>query len=150
MIFLRYSLLVVSVLFLTNCNNEADPSGVNVEGVWRAQVSVESCSPADVCSTAGFTLGGSLPATMNLSQSATAVDGNYTYDNSGIDADVQGNVAGNQLVLNGTATNPLLGRATVHFTGTVAGDRIEADVSHEIMLVDGRAATVGGSGIFTR
>ncbi len=115
-------------------------------------VTFQSCSPADVCSDTGFTQGSTLNAVMPLSQSMpnrTEVQGTYTYEGAGIAADLEGSLGGNQLILDGAATNPL-GSITVRFAGNVSGNVIAATVTHQINLLDGRSGNVSGTGTFTR
>lgn len=136
------------LLLAAGCNTK-DDSSVGVSGHWTATITVQSCSPSDVCSSAGFTPGQTVIAIMDLHQSGNRVEGTYTYQGLGINATVSGNLADTQLVLDGEAQHPL-GRATVHFTGTVSDSGIASNVSHNINLIDGRSGTVGGSGNFTK
>lgn len=123
-------------------------ASVNVTGTWKAPVSIQTCSPQSTCDDAGFTQGQSANATMVLNQDGSNVRGTYTYDGSGVTANVSGEVAGNQLTLNGDARNPL-GRVTVKLTGTVS-ERINSNVSHSVRLADGRSADVTGAGNFAK
>ena len=124
-------------------------AGVNIAGTWRATVQVENCSPADVCEDAGFERGSTVTAVMVLRQDGTKVEGTYTYSGAGLDADVEGSVRDNHLVLNGDVQNPL-GSATVDVVAFASDNLIEAAVSHNVRLFDGRSGTVSGSGDFSK
>lgn len=140
------------IMGLVGCTKDDQESALDISGTWRAAVTFQSCSPADVCSDTGFSQGSTLNAVMVLSQNVpnqTEVEGNYTYEGSGITADVQGSLGGNQLVLDGGASN-VLGNITVHLAGSVSGNVITATVSHQINLIDGRSGNVSGSGTFSR
>ena len=132
-----------------NNDNGTGTSSVDVSGTWHSAMMVETCTPANTCKAAGFTPGQSANATMVLTQNGSNVKGTYTYDGAGINADVSGQVSGNQLTLNGDASNPF-GQVTVDLTGTVANSQIAANVSHNISLIDGRSGTVTGSGTFSK
>jgi hypothetical protein len=140
--------LFLFLLLAAGCDTKND-SSVNVAGHWTATITVQSCSPSDVCTTAGFTPGQTVLAIMDLRQSGNRVDGTYTYQGLGINATVSGNLADTMLVLNGEAQHPL-GRASVHLTGTVSDSGIASNVSHNISVIDGRSGTVGGTGNFTK
>ncbi|HSE41157.1 MAG TPA: hypothetical protein VLH08_10380 [Acidobacteriota bacterium] len=141
-------------LFISGCADENDrQNAIDVSGTWRSAVTFTSCSPADVCSAAGFDQGTSQNAVMNLSQNdpdETQVEGTYTYEGAGIAANIEGTIGGMQLTVNGAASNPLLGSITVRLTGTVSGNSLNATVTHQINLTDGRSADVSGTGTFTR
>lgn len=139
----------VFLLLAAGCNTKDDSSGINVAGRWTANITVQSCSPSDVCSSAGFTPGQTVIAIMDLRQNGNRVDGTYTYQGLGINANVSGDLADTMLVLTGEAQHPL-GRASVRLTGTVSDSGIASNVSHNISLIDARSATVGGSGNFTK
>lgn len=142
----------VVILFLVGCTKQNEENAIDVSGTWRAAVTFQSCTPADVCSDTGFTQGSTLNAVMPLSQSVpnrTEVQGTYSYEGAGIAADLEGSVGGNQLALNGAATN-LLGTITVGFAGNVSGNVMTATVTHQINLLDGRSGNVSGTGTFTR
>jgi len=142
--------MIVALAGCTKDNN--DGNAPDISGTWRAAVTFQSCAPADVCSATGFTQGSTLNAVMVLSQSMpnrTEVEGNYTYEGSGISADVQGSVGGNQLVLDGGASN-ILGNITLHLAGSVSGNVMNATITHQINLVDGRSGNVTGSGTFSK
>ncbi len=139
-------------LVLSACifeDDESGSAGVNIAGTWRASVQVENCSPTDVCEDAGFQRGTTVNAVMVLRQDGTKVEGSYTYSGAGIDADVKGSVRDNHLVLNGDVQNPL-GRATVDLVAFASDSVIEAAVSHNVRLFDGRTGTITGSGDFSR
>ncbi len=140
--------LFVFLLLAAGCNTK-DDSPVDVSGHWTATITVQSCSPGDVCSSIGFTPGQTVIAIMDLRQNGNRVEGTYTYQGLGINATVSGNLADTMLVLNGEAQHPL-GRASVHLTGTVSNSGIASNVSHNISVIDGRSGTVGGSGNFTK
>jgi hypothetical protein len=139
----------LSGCFFGDEETSSSSSGLNVAGTWRATMNVETCSPSDVCSSAGFRPGLSVKAIMNLKQNGDNVEGTYTYEDSGINADVQGRITDSQLTLNGSAQDPL-GRATVALVGFVSGSVIDASVSHDVTLFDGRSGTVTGSGDFSK
>ena len=142
--------VIVSLAGCTKDNNNNDSP--DISGTWRGAVTFQTCSPADVCSATGFTQGSTLNAVMVLGQSMpnrSEVEGNYTYEGSGITADVQGSVGGNQLVIDGNAGN-ILGNITVHLAGNFSGNSMNAIVTHQINLVDGRSGNVTGSGTFSR
>jgi hypothetical protein len=80
----------------------------------------------------------------------TQVEGTYTYEGAGIDADLEGTIGGMQLAVNGVASNPLLGSVTVRLNGTVSGNSINATVTHQVNLIDGRSADVSATGTFAR
>jgi len=86
---------------------------------------------------------------MILTQDGSKVNGSYTYEGTGITADVSGSVAGNQIVLDGSVTQ-VLGRVTVHLNGTVLNNQMQTTVSHDVSLTDGRSGTITGSGNFSR
>ncbi len=137
---------------LSGCFFDDEGSGnssINVAGTWRASVIVESCAPQDVCISAGFEQGRTFNAVMNLRQDGSNVEGAYTYEGSGINADVSGRISGQQLTLNGNVQNPF-GRATVNLVAASSGSILDAAVSHNVTLFDGRSGTVNGSGDFTR
>jgi uncharacterized lipoprotein NlpE involved in copper resistance len=141
------------IVTLAGCtNNNDDDNAPDISGTWRAAVTFQNCSPADVCSDTGFTQGSTLNATMVLNQGTpnrSEVEGNYTYEGSGITADLEGSVGGSQLVLDGGASN-ILGTITVHLAGNVSGNMMNATVTHQINLIDGRSGNVTGSGTFSR
>jgi hypothetical protein len=141
------------VAALAGCSNDNnDENAPDISGTWRAAVTFQSCAPADVCSATGFTQGSTLNAVMVLGQSMpnrSEVEGNYTYEGSGISADVQGSVGGSQLVIDGNAGN-ILGNITVHLAGNISGNTMNATVTHQINLIDGRSGNVTGSGTFSR
>jgi hypothetical protein len=147
-LFICFAIVVV----LVGCTNDDQENAIDVSGTWRAAVTFQSCSPSDVCDATGFTQGSTLNAVMVLSQgmpNRSEVEGSYTYEGSGITADVQGSVGENQLVLDGGATN-VLGNITLHLAGAVSGNVITATVTHQINLIDGRSGNVSGSGTFSR
>jgi hypothetical protein len=86
---------------------------------------------------------------MVLTQDRNRVDGTYTYNGVPYNSPVEGTLGGNQLVLDGGLTNSA-GSITVRLTGTVSGNRIDANVSHQITLTGGQAAAVSGTGTFFR
>jgi hypothetical protein len=141
------------IVTLAGCTNDNDDDNApDISGTWRAAVTFQGCSPADVCSDTGFTQGSTLNATMVLNQGTpnrSEVEGNYTYEGSGITADVEGSIGGNQLVLDGGTSN-ILGTITVHLAGNVSGNMMNATVTHQINLIDGRSGNVTGSGTFSR
>jgi len=137
------------VLLVAGCDMNDDASSFNVAGHWIATITVQSCSPADVCSSIGFASGQTVIAIMDLRQSGNRVEGTYTYQGLGINANVSGDLGDTQLVLNGEAQHPL-GRATVHLTGTVSDSGIASTVSHNISVIDGRSGTISGSGNFVK
>jgi hypothetical protein len=124
-------------------------TGSNIAGTWNANVQVETCTPTDVCNAAGFRQGETFHAVMVLRQDGNDVEGTYTYQGTGINADIEGRINDDHLVLNGNVQHPL-GRATVGLVGVVSGSVIEAALSHNVTIFDGRSGTVGGSGDFTR
>jgi hypothetical protein len=145
---------VLFALFISGCADENDrQNAIDVSGTWRSAVTFQSCAPSDVCSAAGFDQGSTQNAVMNLSQNEpdeTRVEGTYTYEGAGIAADVEGTIGGMQLTLNGAASNPLIGTITVRVSGTVSENSMNATITHQINLIDGRAADVSGTGTFTR
>jgi hypothetical protein len=146
------NLAIVFLLFLlfSGCNNDnTNSSGVDVSGTWRAQMAVETCTPADLCSATGLNVGTMVNAVMTLSQNESKVQGTYTYQGAGISSDVSGTVVGNQIVLDGAVTQ-LLGRITVHLIGTVLNNQMQTTVSHDVTLTDGRSGRITGSGNFSR
>ena len=148
LLFLSLAFFATSCFFEDN-DNSTGTTPFNVEGTWHAQVIVQACTPSNVCDAAGFTSGGTVNATMTLRQNGTNVEGTFTYEGSGINSDVSGDIEGDQLFLNGSVTNPL-GRATVRFVGTISGATIRAVISHDVNLIDGRSGTISGSGDFSR
>ena len=145
-IVLCFSLVAFGCIF-----DESDESGSgsNIAGTWHANVQVETCTPTDVCNAAGFRQGETFNAVMVLRQDGTDVEGTYTYQGTGINADIEGKINNDHLVLNGDVQHPL-GRATVGLVGVVSGSVIEAALSHNVTIFDGRSGTVSGSGDFTR
>lgn len=141
------------IVWLAGCTKDSnDGNAPDISGTWRAAVTFQSCAPADVCSATGFTQGSTLNAVMVLGQgmpNRSEVEGNYTYEGSGISADVQGSVGGNQLVLDGGASN-ILGNITVHLAGNISANVMNATVTHQINLVDGRSGNVTGTGTFSK
>lgn len=151
---MRKILICLAVIVsLAGCSTDnKNQDAPDISGTWRAAVTFQSCSPADVCSATGFTQGSTLNAVMVLSQSMpnrSAVEGNYTYEGAGISADVQGSVGGNQLVIDGSAGN-ILGTITVHLAGNISGNVMNATITHQINLVDGRSGNVSGTGTFSK
>jgi hypothetical protein len=124
-------------------------AGVNVAGTWQATVQVENCSPSDVCDDAGFERGTTVSAVMVLRQDGTKVEGTYTYSGTGIEADIEGTIRDNHLVLKGDAQNPF-GSATVDLVAFASESLIDAAVSHNVRVFDGRSGTVSGSGDFSK
>jgi hypothetical protein len=141
-------LVLFAALFQTACQNDDNNMG-DLSGIWRAAIAFSSCSPSDVCVAAGFQAGSSANAVMNLSQTGNNVNGTYTYEAAGITANVSGNFGGSQLLLDGGAANPF-GQITVRLTGTVSNNTIQANVTHQISLIDGREGSVIGSGMFAK
>lgn len=142
---------IFAALLFSACQNDTNnPSDTDLTGLWRAAVAFSSCTPAAVCAAAGFQAGSSQNAVMNLAQSGNNVNGTYTYEGAGISANISGNAGGTEVLLDGSAAN-LFGRITVRVQGTISGNTtIQANVSHQISLLDGREGTVLGSGMFTR
>ena len=130
-------------------DDDTGTAGVNVTGTWHATMQVENCTPTDVCEDAGFEPGTTGTAVMVLRQDGTKVEGTYTYSGAGIDADIEGTVTDNHLVLNGEVQNPF-GRASVNLVGFASDSLIDAAVSHNVRLFDGRSGTVSGSGDFSK
>jgi hypothetical protein len=141
--------LVLSGCFFGDEDSSGGNAGANIAGTWRATVQVENCSPFDVCAEAGFEPGKTVIAVMVLKQDGTDVEGTYTYEGAGISADVEGTISDNHLVLNGDVQNPL-GSATVDLVAFATDSLIEAAVSHNVNLFDGRSGTVSGSGDFIK
>jgi hypothetical protein len=141
------------VLIISGCADEDEQDAIDISGTWNGAITFQSCSPADVCATSGFTQGTSRNAIMTLTQNVpnrTQVEGTYTYEGAGIDADLEGTIGGTQLAVNGVASNPLLGSITVRLTGNVSNNSIDATVTHQVNLNDGRSADVTGTGTFVR
>ena len=128
---------------LTNGSNAA-----NVAGTWQGTVAFTGCTPAAVCAAAGFS-GGSAIGIMTLTQSGNNVNGSYTYKGAGISASVSGVVNGNNVTVDGSASNPF-GTVTVHLTGTADQNSMPSNLTHQIHLADGRSGTVTGSGDFSK
>ena len=141
--------LVISGCIFDEDGDNDSTSGLNVAGTWTATVSVDNCQPLDVCRPVGFETGETFTAVMNLSQNGDDVEGTYTYQGAGISADVEGHVTDTQLILNGDVQNPF-GTATVALVGHVSNGVIDAAISHNVRLFDGRQGTVSGSGNFTK
>jgi hypothetical protein len=139
---------VLTGCFLDDNGSSSSGNGVNVAGTWRGPVRVDSCSPSDVCSQVGFQQGQTFNAVMTLQQNGSNVNGTYTYEGANISADVSGTISSSNLTLNGTVNNPF-GRATVGFAGKVNTSTMDANVTHNVTLFDGRSGTVTGSGTFT-
>jgi hypothetical protein len=146
-------LLLITPILFAGCNDDGnDNDALDVSGTWRAPVTFQSCSPADVCSAAGFTAGSSANAILVIMQSSSnrrQLDGSYTYEGAGITAAIDGEIAGNQLSMDGSASN-LFGTITVNVGGQVSGNTLNATVMHQINLTDGRSGTVSGTGTFVR
>jgi hypothetical protein len=154
----KVSLFKLTLIFcvssvLTGCwldnSSSSSSNETNVAGTWRGPVQVNSCTPADVCNQAGFQKGQTFNAVMKLQQNGSNVDGTYTYEGANLTANVSGTISGSQLTLNGNVNNPF-GRATVAFAGNVSNSTIDANVSHDVSLFDGRSGTVTGAGTFAR
>lgn len=150
----KYFSLVLAILFsafLLGCNDDDGPGDglLDVEGTWQGTVTFSSCTPAAVCADAGFTQGTTLIAIMDLNQDRNEVEGTYTYQGAGVNAEVGGNVGANQLMIDGAANNPL-GRVTVNLVGTVTSGAMNSTISHQVTLTDGRSGTVAGTGIFIK
>ena len=146
------TLLVAALaLWMNSCSNDngSSDNNVNVAGTWRSNVTFQSCSPADVCAAAGFTAGRMQAAVMTLTQDGSKLNGTYTYQGAPVSADITGNVNGNQVTLDGTASN-ILGSVTVHLTGTVNNNVMDSNISHNVNLIDGRSGAVTATGQFTR
>jgi hypothetical protein len=148
---INFAIVCVFALLFSSCNNDngSDNNSMNVSGTWRAQLTVDTCSPSDLCSQTGLVADSTATAIMTLDQNGTKVNGTYTYEGTGISADVSGNIAGNQLVLDGSVTQ-LLGKVTVHLEGTVLNNQMQSSVSHNVTLNDGRSGSITGSGNFSR
>lgn len=150
--FMQPGVFLICVLLLSACgedsNSPSSGDNANVAGTWRATVQFTSCTPTSVCESAGFS-GGSGNGVMILNQNRNDVSGTYTYEGAGIVGDVHGTIVGNNLTIDGKASQ-LLGNITVHLTGTVNQNVLPATVSHEIHLADGRSGTVFGNGEFHR
>ena len=86
---------------------------------------------------------------MTLTQDGNKVNGTYTYEGTGVTAQISGTVSGNNLVVDGNASS-VLGKVTVHLTGTVNQNVMPSNVSHQVDLVDGRSGTITGTGEFRR
>jgi len=137
-------------LWMNSCSNDnGTGNNVDVSGTWRSTVTFQTCSPADVCAAAGFTAGRMQSAVMTLTQNGNKLQGTYTYQGAPVSADITGNVNGNQVTLDGTASN-ILGSVTVHLTGTVNNNVMDSNVSHNVSLIDGRSGAVTATGQFTR
>jgi hypothetical protein len=141
-------LILLFSLLQTACQNDEN-NDLDLTGLWRAAIAFSSCTPSDVCVAAGFQAGSTANAVMNLAQSGNNVNGTYTYEGAGITANVTGSFGGSQLLLDGGATNPF-GQITVRLTGTVSNNTIQANVTHQISLIDGREGSVIGSGMFAK
>lgn len=142
---------VILFLLTAGCNKNDSiigPDTANVAGTWRGTITASSCTPADVCSSVGFS-GGSAVGIMTLTQKGSDVSGTYTYEGAGLTAEISGSVSGSNLVVNGKASS-LLGKATVHLSGTADQNTLPSNVSHQINLADGRSGTISGSGEFRR
>jgi hypothetical protein len=149
---IKLFVVLIFTALLSGCffgDEDSGTAGVNIAGTWRATVQVENCSPADVCDDAGFEPGTTVSAVMVLRQDGTKVEGTYTYTGAGLDADVEGTVTDSHLVLNGEVQNPF-GRASVDLVGFASDSVIDAAVSHNVTLFDGRSGTVSGSGDFSK
>lgn len=147
---INLALFLFVATLLISCNNDNDnPSGIDISGNWQAQMSVQTCTPTDLCQSIGLLPGANATAQMTLSQNGTHLTGTYTYTGAGISADVSGDIAGNQVVLDGTANHPL-GHITVHLVGTVQNNQIVSTVTHQVSLVDGRSGSISGNGTFSR
>ena len=62
----------------------------------------------------------------------------------------QGSVGGNQLVLDMVERVIFWELITVHLAGSVSGNMMNATITHQINLIDGRSGNVTGSGTFSR
>lgn len=143
--------LILAAFALAGCNNDNSQGNaqVNVQGTWHAPVSVLTCSPDSTCSAAGFVAGKTYNATMTLTQNGSSVKGTYTYDGAPVNADVSGQVSGNQLTISGDVSN-IFGKVTVDLTGTVSNNQIDSNIAHDVNLSDGRSGHVTASGTFTK
>jgi hypothetical protein len=148
--FMRKLLLIpILLLCLAACDQDGSTGDVDVSGRWTSIIAIQSCTPDSVCSSVGFQTGQSAVAIMNLDQNGNTVEGTYTYEGAGMNAQVEGRVAGNELTLDGQLQH-LLGRITVHLVGTVSDNQINAQVPHDVSLIDGRSGTITGAGNFVR
>src|SRR5262245_49999777 len=147
-LFVRIPLLLLSALLFSSCedsNDSVDPAD-SVTGTWIAQVTIQSCTPADVCNAIQLPTG-PITATMQLSQVGERVTGTYGYAAIALRADVTGLHRNQSLTLTGTAIAPV-GQATVQLTGTVGSNSIQANIEHRVSLIDGRTGAATGTGTF--
>jgi hypothetical protein len=144
----RIPLILLSVLLFSSCEDSNDPidPADSVTGTWIALVTIQSCTPADVCDAIQLPTG-PITATMQLSQVGERVTGTYSYASIALRADLTGLHQNQSLTLTGTAIAPP-GQATVAVTGTVGFNSIQANIEHRIALIDGRTATATGTGTF--
>lgn len=146
---INLAIICLFSILIFACSDDNNGSNIDVSGTWRAQLTVDTCTPNDLCTATGLVQGATANAVMMLNQDGSKVNGTYTYVGAGISSDVSGNVAGNQIVLDGTLNHPL-GRITVHLMGTVLNNQMQTTVSHDVNLTDGRSGSITGSGNFSR
>jgi hypothetical protein len=145
--------LVLLALFSAGCkmDNSSNSGGNNldVSGTWQGAINFATCTPAAVCASAGFSGGGGV-GILILSQNGSSLNGSFTYQGAGITSPVNGTVTANSVVVDGGTSNPFFGSITVHLQGTVSGNAMPSNVSHHIILSDGRTGDVSGSGQLNR
>ena len=134
---------------LSGCGDDSPSPGSNADvgGSWQSAVTIQSCTPASVCSSLGFPTG-TAGATMVLDQLNNRVQGTFNYNNTSINASITGVVDGNILAVTGTAISNT-GQITIRLSGVVSGGIIHATVQHNLTLIDGETGTASGMGDFT-
>jgi hypothetical protein len=134
---------------LSGCgDSQPDPGNIaDVGGLWQAEVTIQSCTPASVCNSLEFPTG-TAGATMVLNQLNDRVQGTFNYNNTSINASITGVVGATSVAVTGTAiTNT--GQVTIRLSGVVSGGVIHATIEHNLTLIDSETGTASGTGDFT-
>jgi len=146
---MKVLLTLILGCFLSGCGSDSPEPGIaQVGGSWQAQLTIQSCAPASVCTSLGFPTG-TVGATMVLNQLNDRVQGTFNYNNTAINASITGVVGMNNLAVTGTAITST-GQITIRLSGVISGGVIQATVEHNLTLIDRETGTASSTGDFTR